>query len=258
VSKLLVANDTGSAELVAPLLKLGLPAELAELEFGDVAFMGRGEGGAPLYIGIELKKLSDLVQSLTSKRLQGHQLLGLTRDFDRRYLLIEGHFHNDDKGHAVVFRGVGRPKPLKGAPQAVVLEQEIINLQTRGGLWVKETTTRRDTLRFILAAYRYWTDKDLDEHKSHLAIYAPDLDRGLFTPPSDFRKALTVILPGIGYTTSGAVERYIGETKTLREQLHRVLSMRLEDWASLEIPNGRGKVKRLGASRAQAIMGVLK
>jgi hypothetical protein len=140
----------------------------------------------------------------------------------------------------------------------VVLEQELLNIQTRGGCWIKETTTRRDTLRFILACYRYWTDKDLDEHKSHLAIYAPDLDRGLFTPPSDFRKALTVILPGIGYTTSGAVERYIGETKTLREQLHRVLSMREADWAALEIPNGKGKVKRLGASRAKAIMGVLK
>lgn len=257
MSKLLVANDTGSKELIDPLQRMGLPAEPAPLEFGDVAFSGRGEGGAPLWIGIELKKLNEFVQSITTKRLQGHQLLGLTRDFDRRYLLIEGGFHHDDAGRAVVFRGPGKPRPLPGAPNAVALEQEILNLGTRGGCYVKETQTRRDTLRFILACYRYWTDKDLDDHKSHLAMYCPDLDSRLFNPPSDFRKALTVLLPGIGYTVSDVVERHIGDKLPLRQQLLKLLGMREDEWAALVIPGKRGNNKRLGAARAKTIVETL-
>ena len=256
-SKLLIDRATGSNELAEPLRKMGLPVEVMHLEYGDVAFLGRGEKGAPLYIGIELKKVGELVQSLRSKRLQGHQLLGLTKDFDRRYLLIEGDFHHDNDGRATVFRGTGKPKPLPGAPNAVALEEEVINIQTRGGCWVRHTTTRRDTLRFILACFRYWTDKDLDQHKSHLAMYAPDLDKGLLTPPSDFRKALTVLLPGIGFTVSKAVEDYVGADKSPRAQLLRVLSMKDTEWAVLEIPH-RGGSKKLGASRARDIMDALK
>lgn len=256
-SKLLIDSATGSNELEIPLRKMGLPVEKMHLEFGDIAFMGRGEGGAPLYVGIELKKVGELVTSLRTKRFQGHQLLGLTRDFDRRYLLIEGDFHHDDQGRAVVFRGTGKPKPLPGAPSAVALEQEVINLQTRGGCWVRHTATRRDTLRFILACFRYWTDKDLDAHKSHMAIYAPDLDKGLLTPPSDFRKALTVLLPGIGFAVSKAVEDYVGAEERLRVQVLRVLGMKEAEWATLEIPH-RGGSKKLGASRAREIMETLK
>lgn len=260
MTKLLVANESGSKELVEPLRRMGLPVEAVThsvLPFGDVAFLGRGEKGAPLYIGIELKKVGELVQSLRSKRLQGHQLLGLTKDFDRRYLLIEGDFHHDNDGRATVFRGTGKPRPLPGAPNAVALEEEVINIQTRGGCWVRHTTTRRDTLRFILACYRYWTDKDLDQHKSHMAIYAPDLDKGLLTPPSDFRKALTVMLPGIGFAVSKAVEDYVGVDKPMRVQLLRVLSMKGPEWAELQIPH-RGGSKKLGASRASDIMEALK
>lgn len=260
MSKLLVANESGSKELIEPLKRLGLPVEAVThqvLPFGDLAFMGRGEGGSPLYVGIELKKVQELVQSLISKRFQGHQLIGLTQDFDRRYLLIEGDFHHDDKGRAVVFRGVGRPRPLQGAPSAVTLEQEILNIQTRGGCWIRHTTTRRDTLRFIVACYRYWTDKDLDEHKSHLAVYAPDLDKGLFTPPSDFRKALTVMLPGIGISVSGAVERHVGTERPLREQLLRVLGMKESEWAALETFDRHGDGKKLGTSKARKILEAL-
>lgn len=252
MSKLLVDGATGSAELVAPLRKLGLPAEKAHLDFGDLAFVGRGEAGAKLFIGIELKKVAELVQSLNSKRLQGHQLLGLIRDFDRRYLLIEGDYHHDDAGRAVVFRGPGRPRPLQGAHNAIVLEQEILNIQTRGGCWVRHTTTRRDTLRFIQACFRYWTDKDLDEHKSHLAVYAPDLDKGLLTPPSDFRKALVVLLPGIGLKASKEVEDECGGS-------FRSLMLKTETWwANLSTFDKSGKAKRLGMSRAKAIMEALK
>lgn len=258
--KLLVANESGSKELIAPLRDLGLPVEPvthAVLPFGDIAFMGRGEKGAPLYIGIEYKKVAELAASLASKRFQGHQLLGLVNPeagFDRRYLLVEGGFHHDNAGRAVVFRGPGRPSPLKGTSTAVVLEQELLNIATRGGVPVIERQTRRDAMRWVLAAYRYWTDKDLDQHKSHLAIYAPDFDRGLLAPPSDFRKALQVLLPGIGWATSKRLEEECWDSSKQEGSFRKLMLKSEEWWANLTTFDKKGNPKKLGASRAKAIM----
>lgn len=252
---MLIDLATGSKELVDPMRSLGVPVDACHLDFGDVAFMGRGEGGAPLYVGIEFKKVGELVGSLITKRFQGHQLLGMTEHFDRRYLLIEGDYHSDAAGRMTTWTGKYKGaswKPTPGAMPALTFDQECINLETRGGLWVKNVTTRQDTLRWLLACYRYWTDKDLDEHKSHLSIYAPDLDKGLLSPPSDFRKLVHIVLPGIGFKTSKMVEDHVGEGKTLRQQMHALLNMTEAEWA--EIDTGG---KRLGSARAKKIMEAL-
>ena len=223
---LLVDAATGSNELAEPLRRAGLPVDVTHLEFGDVVFSGRGEKGAKLYVGIELKKIGEFVESLRSGRFTGHQLLGLCQDFDRRYLILEGDYHHDHRGRAVVFRGKGRPQPLRGVTTAVAFEQEILNIQTRGGIWVRHTTTRRDTLRVIEAIYRYWTDRDLDSHKSHLAIYAPDIDKGLLSPRTLLRQ-IAAQLPGIGFERSRAVERHF---KTVQE----MACAKQEEWLKIE------------------------
>ena len=87
---ILVDTRAGSNELIEPLLKAGLPVEEATLEFGDLAFLGRGEGGKKLTIGIEHKKMGDLVQSMTGGRLAGHQLPGMLGMYDRCWLIAEG------------------------------------------------------------------------------------------------------------------------------------------------------------------------
>lgn len=251
---MLVDAATGSNELAAPLAKLGLPVEVCHLDFGDIAFMGRGEHGAPLYVGIEYKKVGELVGSLTTKRFQGHQLPGLAVGFDRRYLLVEGVWTHNERGQVVVPSKFKSHEwmVMKGAPLAVTFELETFNITTRGGCEVHPVNTRKDTLRWLLTCYRYWTDKDLDEHKSHLAIYTPDMDKGLLTPPSDFRAAVKVLLPGIGYKASGIVEQWCNSSWRV------LMSKRQDDWAELAIPDAKGNTKRLGEKRAKAIMEKLK
>ena len=264
MSKLLIANDAGSKDLIAPLQRMGLPAEPAQLDFSDIAFMGRGERGARLWVGIEFKTISEFAGAMTTHRLQGHQILGMVDEecgFDRRYLLLEGDFHSNDAGEAVVHVGK-KLRKLHGAPNAVAFEEEMVNIAVRCGFWVVQKTTRRDVLRWIEACYRYWTDKDLDQHKSHLAMYAPDFDKGLLNPPSDFRKALSVLLPGIEVKTSGAVEEYVGKHQTLRVQLQRVLSMTVEEWAAVEtLHYNRAKKtidkRQFGMKRARTVMEAL-
>ncbi len=248
---ILIDAAVGSNEFEEPLRKLGLPVACTHLESGDFAFMGRGEKGAPLYIGIEFKKIGELAQSLNTERLAGHQLLEMVQHYDRRYLIIEGDYHSDAEGNTVVFRGKGAPSRLPGAPPFVVLEQRLFNLQTRGGLLTKHTTSRSNTLRVILAWYRYWTDKDLDDHKSHLAVYAPDIDGELFAGVSGFRKAVKVLCPGIGDKGTKAVEQAVmGEAQGSMKML---CDWSIDELAGLEMPSGKGgAVKKLGRKRALA------
>lgn len=247
---ILVDSRAGSKDLVRPLVQMGLDVEETTLDFGDLAFSGRGEGGAPLLIGIEHKKVSDLLQSMTTGRLQGHQLLGMVNSYDRRYLIIEGDWDHDSQGHMTMFKRRGERHRVKGAPPAVDLEKRIITLETRGGITTRYTQNRRGSLRAICALYRFWTDKDLDAHKSHLAVYAPDMDRSLAVPVSDLRRILAQV-PGIGYSTSGAVERYC------KQKRKGPLRLTEEEWAEIENVSEKGRKVKLGQSRARHIMEAL-
>lgn len=248
---ILVDSRAGSDELLKPLLKLGLPAEETLLDYGDIAFLGKGEGGKQLFIGVEHKRVSDLVQSLSTGRLAGHQLPGMVQTYDRIWLIIEGEWQADEHGSVTMWRGGrGRRGKVRGSPPAVELEKRILGLEIRGGIHVRHCPTRADTVRFLFALYRWWTDKDLDAHRSHLAIHAPDMDRGLAIPISDFR-AIVAQVPGIGLARSQAVEVAFGGS------FRRMMLATPQQWADIRTVDRNGKSKRLGESTAQKILEAL-
>ncbi len=254
---ILVDSRAGSEELVKPLLKLGLPVEETQLDFGDIAFLGRGEKGKQVFIGVEHKKMPDLVSSLTSGRLQGHQLPGMLATYDRSWLCIEGEWQHTPDGTVHMWKARGRTKRLKGAPPAVELEKRLLCLETRGGFRVRHCPTRRDTLRFLFALYYYWTDKDLDEHKSHLAIHAPDLDEQLREPVSDFR-AIVARVPGIGLQRSKAVEDICFDPAKGEGSFRKLHQLTAAEWAGLQTEDTNGKLRRIGDSTARKIMEALR
>lgn len=237
---LLVDRRAGSKDLVAPLRKAGLPVEVTTLDFGDVAFIGRGEGGEELAVGIEHKTVADAVQSLDS-RLPGHQLPGMVQDYGRAYLLIEGERPCDSQGR-MLRRSSSGMRPMQGAPTAIEFEKRLLVMSLRAGITVRFTKDQAETVRFITALYRTWTDKDLDEHKSHLAIHNPDLDRQLLVPISPQRQAFAA-WPGISLERSKAVEAHFGKS------LRRSVLAPLKEWAALET-NGR----KFGEKSAQKLL----
>lgn len=263
---ILVDSRAGSCELIAPLRHAGLPVQEDTLDFGDIAFMGRGEKGSPLFIGIEHKKLPDLVQSLNSDRLAGHQLVGMVDTYDRPYLLIEGEWESDAAGRVIVRKwGPNRdgvpwrtPAPLKGAPPAVELEKRVLTLETRGGLRVRWTPDQQATVRYLTALYRFWTDKDLDGHKSHLAIHAPDFDNTLKRPVSSFRKGLHGACPGVGLALTSAVETAVWDAENNRASWRKLMLMTEQQLADLPLVDSKGKSRRLGPAKAKQIMEALR
>ncbi len=235
---LLVDYREGSKDLIKPLAAMGLPAEEATLDFGDLAFCGRGPQDSDLMIGVEFKQMRECVQSLRSERLQGHQLEGMRGAYDHSYLLIEGEVMFDKGGR--LQRRVGRrdAKPLQGAMGIAEYYKRIIGLHLRGGLNPVFTQTRAQTLRWIEALYRTWTDTPWDKHTSHLAIYqAPAL-----VPISETRAALKA-WPGLGMKGSLAAERRFGSVR-------RAANATAKEWADMTVEDEDGDVRRLGDKRA--------
>ncbi len=244
---LFVDDRAGSKELAEPLRKLGVPVETTRLDFGDVMWEGRGEGGTPVLIGVEFKQLRELVQALRTERLQGYQMLGMRETYKYSYLLVEGGLHYDKQGRLLT-RAYKRSRfnthpPLMPGQMSV---QELLKrkhvLHLCGGLNPVFTANRSDTLQEIIALYHCWTDQDLDKHKSHIAAYqAPSL-----IAISDFRRTVKTF-PHIGNRASAIVEAYfVGN-------LARATAASVDEWASLETTDDSGRSRRLGLKVAQDI-----
>jgi ERCC4-type nuclease len=237
---LLVDDRVGSRDLAQPLRKLGLAVESVRLPYADIAFEGRGVGGASVLVGVELKNLSDLCGSLRTGRLAGHQNPGLGSTYDHRWLIVEGRYGRDRWG-AITRMSRGRRSPLHGQMTLSEVEGRLLTLELETGLHVRHTEARWQTLRFLACLYHWWTDRDQDQHRSHLVAHvAPTL-----RPMSQFRRVLGQ-LEGVGPALSKAAEARFG---VLAKAMHAPV----QEWAALDV-GGR----KLGMKQAEAIVRFLR
>ncbi len=240
----LVDSRDGSKELVGPLKRAGLDVQSTRLEFGDVAFVGRGIKGAPLDIGIEHKQVGELITSLRDYRFSDYQLPGMTQMFDRSWLLVQGMWRSDDQGRIVTYHGRYRGwQPLHGKMTAVEFEKHMLTLENASGVAVRFTNSQQDSIRFILSLYRWFTDKDLDAHTSHIGVHTPRT----LVPLSDFRAAV-YRFPGIGLKGSLAVEQHF------QGCLQDAVNANVDEWAAITTIDKKGKARRLGTKIATDVV----
>jgi ERCC4-type nuclease len=203
---ILVDPAIGSKELVDPLRALGLEIQPSPID-ADIAFEGRGIGGKSVTIGVEYKKLGELVGSIRTERFQGHQVPKM-RAFDFRWLVVEGEILVDTKGYLARRSGKRTLKPLEGRMTLNELYRRLVVLQINQGLQWVMVESRDFTLRFLQTLYRTWTDVDQNEHRSHIGIYEPPA----LVPLSQFRRTVCT-LPGIGHDLAGKAERHFGSLR---------------------------------------------
>lgn len=229
------SKTKGTNGLWDDLKKTSLPVEQAKLEFGDLMFMGQGPEGE-VSVGLEFKKIRDLLQSVRTGRYQGHQLLGM-QEYDFRYLLIEGEYRASDAGLVTLRAGRTLWKPAPGRMSSAELSKTLIGLPLRAGTLVWETRTRKESIDWITNLYRNWTDKPWDKHTSHVAIYRP----ATLVPISDFRVTVSTF-PGIGTKTSKLVEDHF------RGDLKKTVNASIHEW---------GKIEGIGLKTAERIISYL-
>lgn len=241
---ILVDSRDGSRELVDPLEKRGLPVRK---EIGlptDVAFVGKGVGGAPLLVGIEHKKVEDLMKSLRDNRLNKQNEKMIDAGFDIRLLFIVGSQRFDKEGR--MLKHVGRTAwcPIPGIGHGEIIKR-LYSLQFCTGLvwqWFEYASGATRTIELL---YRTLTDKDLDKHTSHLSPYEP----GRIIPMSQMRRTLCT-LPGVSQKFSRAAEKKFG---TLRNAFTACPT----DWAELTTTDDGGKTRRFGESAGVKVVNAI-
>ena len=209
---MIVDRRAGSCDLFAPLQMAGVkPLELGELGYGDVQIEGQGPEGCPWMIGVEYKKLPDLVQSIDNGRLVGHQLPGLLECFSEAWLLVEGTWRMGSHGEVLVPRKQGWSSMRSGTSHsfsASALHGFLLTCQIKLGVKVWHTTTQEQTVAWLSALNRWWTTKAYEEHRAHLA-FDNSQALSLISRPSLVRK-VAATLPGLGWEKSGKVAAHFG------------------------------------------------
>jgi ERCC4-type nuclease len=247
VGVIYVDSRVGSKDLLAPLQALGLEAELTTLEFGDVCFEGKGLKGSLIEIGIELKTLGDAINSLRSGRLSGHQLPGLRNTYTYAWLILEGQWRQNEFGQMTTYQGRRGWTVLPGKMSASEFEKQILTLELCGGLIARYTNSRVDTVRFIAALYRWFSDKAMDQHRSHLKTH----DTPTLTPVSAYR-AFYMKIPGVGYRLSQAVENHF------KGGPRQASCASIDEWANIMQVSDEGKSRKLGNTVATRIVSFLR
>lgn len=205
---MIVDRRAGSRDLLAPLQMAKVPVELGELAYGDVQIEGKGPGGCPWIIGVEYKKLPDLIQSIDTGRLVGHQLPGMLSCFQQSWLLVEGIWKMGRYGEVLVPHKSGWTSIRSGATSAFsasAMQSFLLTIQTKLGVGVWHTGTQDQTVNWLSALNRWWTGKEYDEHRAHLA-FDNSQALSLISKPSLVRRVAKE-LPGVGWERSGAVAR---------------------------------------------------
>lgn len=169
-----VDSRVGSVE-IAPLL--ATKANITTLPFADFAFTGYGPPDTmPIAsIGIERKTIRDLLNSIQSGRLSGHQLIGLTRHYHYVYLLVEGIYRPTYPDGVVQLFNKGKWRTVQhGSRRYTIREiQGYINtLAICAGVHTVHTGTPQHTALWLDGAYRWW-QKPYTKHTAHLQAHTP-------------------------------------------------------------------------------------
>ena len=238
---ILVDYRRGSAELVKPLCQIGLPAVESTLDFGDLSFEGKGVGGRQVSVGIEFKKLGELIGSIRSGRLQGHQVPGMCLLFDYRVLLIEGELRYDKTGLLLKRTGRDRWRPLPGRMTFGELQKRLNVLLYCAGISTLWARDRRTTLKQVECLYRTFTDVNLDEHTSHTGVYTP-----ASVAPLSQQRITFQSLPGVGPHVSLAAQKKFGS-------IRKAINASEKAWAQLRVGDDGRRFGMKSASTLQEV-----
>lgn len=158
--------------------------ESITLECGDASWVGEGPDGNAVTVGVERKKIRDLVQSMRSRRLNGFQAPLMCETYDVRYLVVEGVWRPTKEGSIEELRGKDWRVLAPGAKPILFREVDsfLSSMEEFFGFRVKQTQRESETAAWIVSRYKYWS-KPYDQHHTHEQIYAPAPENGVGRKP---------------------------------------------------------------------------
>lgn len=196
-----------------------VPWESRKLKYGDASMIGNGPGGQPVRVGVEIKKIPDLLSSLYSQRLAGTQLPGMARCYDRSWLVVEGRMRCGSNGRLEYVTKWGWSEPKGGSHDWRAIQSYLLTLAVIGNIHIQTTEDREGTADF-LCSLRWWWSKT-----KHRGLEALDYQPAVASPftPVGTARLVAAQLDGIGYHRSANVVAAFGTVEGM-------VQASLKDW----------------------------
>lgn len=207
---ILIDYRRGSKEL-APYIHS--KHEIATLEYGDVSFVGLGDN-APAFVCVERKVIGDLVQSMASGRLSGHQLIGMMEKFTHIYLLVEGIWRpNPESGILEKWRNKGWAPVHHGKRKYMARDiyNYINTLAAICGVIPVFTSSIQQSGYWIDCVWNWW-QKSWKDHKSHLKFHRQEVkpkhkESVILRRPTAFERIVSGI-SNVSWTTATELQKH--------------------------------------------------
>ena len=195
-------------DLLQHFQRLHVPAEATHLDYGDAMFEINGPEG-PMLVGVERKRLHDLLNCIRDGRFSGHQNIGMKETYGITVMMVEGHWkpHEPEgilmEGYAGgISWGYARPRGQRVMYSA--LYRYLISAQLSGVI----VSYSRDPFHTAYNIYEWqqWGQKKWDDHTSMMNIHKlalPSLNR----KPRLVQKWASD-LEGIGVKMSAMADRH--------------------------------------------------
>lgn len=217
-----VDSRAGSGDMV-PMFPPGM-AVVGSLEYGDFFFLGNGPDDSMVSICVERKALKDLLNSMVTGRLSGHQLPGLVQTYEYNYILVEGvwRFNPDSGVLESLNNGIWYSVCLG---ERRFMAKEVVaflnTLDVKAGMHLLYSHSKRESVQIITALYQWWNAKQWDEHTSHLnpsKSFKGPKGEVMLIKPSLVRR-IAAEMPLVGW----------GKSRSVAEFFPSVLAMCLAD-----------------------------
>lgn len=208
-NQILIDNRVGSSDLYPGLKKYG--AKLVRLDSADVVFSGNGPEG-PTLIGVERKRITDLIGSMETGRLVDHQIPLMQESYGAVYLLIEGTYRTNPRTGVFEYQNRGRWQSLRFRERTFYgksVTNFINTLQIIGGIHVVYCCSKSETIQWVVAT-RSWWNKEWGKHKSHRTLQQSckgTWQPSQFSTRPNIVRRVAACLPGIGDERSLAVSQ---------------------------------------------------
>jgi len=239
------------------------------MKFGDFAWTGNGPHGE-VSVGIEYKKLDELIGRVSDKTLVTHQLPGMLKRYKYSYLLIEATIRPNKHSGLEKFKpfkstngkDLGMFLPTRAAITYPMLQGYLFSLEHA---YVKSHPERRirvrfssglpDTVGFISALY-WWWQKPWPSHKSTFTLPAQEDNHPtnigfMLGTPTVFRRMVSC-LPSIGWARSVAVAKAFRRA-TLDKSLRALSRADIKAWSEITTTDRKGNKRRIGVKTAKRI-----
>ena len=211
----------GSCDLIEPLRRIGVEVAVVNMDYGDLAFEGNGPDGA-VAIGIEYKKMEDLIQCVNDNRFLGHQLPGMLEAYDHLYLVIEGTpLWQADGGFKNYEGSLHRWRRSHSNISLMRLLSTVLHIEALGARTMF-LPSQRSALTYIVALYTWW-NKKWGDHSKAPSIHYPMVP--LLVP--SLRQKIASLLPGIGQGKLMAIEEAFQNSRAM-------VNATAQDWIKLK------------------------